>query len=84
MAVPAVAIERPSGLLLDLEVLESLPCGCVVAAYSVPRLDVAVVSLEAKGPYCLLPNHRIGALLHLGALPDGEAQDEADPVSLRP
>ncbi|MBI2832953.1 MAG: hypothetical protein HYX76_00830 [Acidobacteria bacterium] len=53
-------------MMLDLEALESLPCGCVAAAYRARPWDLAVVSLEAKGPHCVLPAHTAGQLLRLG------------------
>jgi hypothetical protein len=65
MATASVAAVRPA-LMLELEGLDSLPCGCVAAAYRAKPWDVAVVSVEAKGPYCLLPSHAIGQILRLG------------------
>jgi hypothetical protein len=61
---------RPSSTLFDLEALEGLPCGCVVAAYRARPWDVAVVSIEAKGPYCILTGHTLGQVLRLGDLAD--------------
>jgi len=53
MAVPGVALNfvRPTATVFELEALEGLPCGCVAAAYRARPWDVAVVSLEAKGPH---------------------------------
>ena len=52
MAVPAGALNyvKPTTTVFELEALEGLPCGCVAAAYRARPWDVAVVSLEAKGP----------------------------------
>ena len=38
--------------LLELVALDNLPCGCVAAAYRAKPWDLAVVSVEAKGPHC--------------------------------
>lgn len=67
-------VKRTSALF-ELEALESLPCGCVAAAYRARPWDVAVVSLEAKGPHCILPGHAQGQILRLGDLADLEVQD---------
>lgn len=67
---------RPaSSALFELEALQGLPCGCVAAAYRARPWDVAVVSLEAKGPHCILPGHAQGQILRLGDLADLEAED---------
>jgi hypothetical protein len=68
MTVPAASISsvRPTGTVFELEALEGMPCGCVAAAYRARPWDVAVVSLEAKGPYCTLPGHTSGQILRLG------------------
>jgi hypothetical protein len=65
MAMASVATVRPA-MLLELEGLDSLPCGCVAAAYRAKPWDVSVVSLEAKGPYCTLAGHATGQILRLG------------------
>jgi len=57
---------RPTGTIFELEALEGLPCGCVAAAYRARPWDVAVVSLEAKGPHCILAGHTTGQILRLG------------------
>jgi hypothetical protein len=75
MAMASVAPVRPR-LMLELEGLDSLPCGCVAAAYRAKPWDVAVVSLEAKGPYCILAGHANGQILRLGD--PIEAYDEFD------
>lgn len=57
---------RPTATVFELEALEGLPCGCVAAAYRARPWDVAVVSLEAKGPHCILAGHASGQVLRLG------------------
>ncbi len=70
MAVPAgygsQSQVRPTTTVFELEALEGLPCGCVAAAYRARPWDVAVVSLEAKGPHCILAGHANGQILRLG------------------
>lgn len=62
----------------EFEALEALPCGCVAAAYRSRQWDVSLVSLEAKGPHCLLPRHSTGEVLRLGEPYEPEfTQDEA-------
>ena len=80
MAVPAGALNyvKPTPTVFQLEALEGLPCGCVAAAYRARPWDVAVVSLEAKGPHCILNGHVNGQILRLGdpAEFDDEETDE--------
>jgi hypothetical protein len=66
---------RRTSALFELEALEGLPCGCVAAAYRARPWDIAVVSLEAKGPHCILTGHAQGQILRLGDIADLEAQD---------
>ena len=66
---------RRANALFELEALEGLPCGCVAAAYRARPWDVAVVSIEAKGPYCLSTGHLQGQILRLGELGDLEAEE---------
>jgi hypothetical protein len=63
-------------MILDLEGLEALPCGCVAAAYRARPWDVAVVSLEAKGPHCIFDSHASGQILRLGEPIDIEGDDD--------
>ncbi len=51
--------------VLELEAIESLPCGCVAADYRAPSLSVGLVAVEAKGPYCTFASHALGRILHL-------------------
>jgi hypothetical protein len=77
MAVPAGSLNyvRPAATVFELEALEGLPCGCVAAAYRARPWDVSVVSLEAKGPHCILAGHATGQILRLG---DPSEFDEDD------
>ncbi len=70
-----IADAKRTSALFELEALEGLPCGCVAAAYRARPWDIAVISLEAKGPHCLLPGHAQGQILRLGDIADLEAQD---------
>jgi hypothetical protein len=58
--------------------LDTLPCGCVAAAYRAKPWDLAVVSVEAKGPHCVNHAHAQGRVLELGAVADllsGEGEE---------
>jgi hypothetical protein len=73
---------KPTGTIFELEALEGLPCGCVAAAYRARPWDVAVVSIEAKGPHCILAGHTAGQILRLGDLEEigeEECDEEAQP-----
>ena len=59
-----------------LEVLELLPCGCVVAIQRMAQSGVRLVSLEAKGPHCLYPEHRANKVIRLGDPPDSYDEDD--------
>ncbi len=66
-----------------LEVLELLPCGCVVAVQRMAQSGVRVVSLEAKGPHCLYLEHRANKVIRLGDVPepyDDDYDDEENEV----
>jgi hypothetical protein len=80
MTVPAGGYQSQSPItrtttVFELEALEGLPCGCVAAAYRARPWDVAVISLEAKGPHCILAGHTSGQVLRLG---DPSEFDDAD------
>ena len=64
--------------LLELVALDNLPCGCVAAAFRAKPWDLAVVSIEAKGPHCPNHGHAQGRVLELGAMSDlvGEEGEE--------
>jgi hypothetical protein len=69
---------RPTGTIFELEALEGLPCGCVAAAYRARPWDVAVISLEAKGPHCILAGHANGQILRLGDPAEFEEAEEEE------
>ncbi len=79
MTTAAVLRKARPAAIFEFEALEGLPCGCVAAAYRARPWDVALVSLEAKGPHCVFPGHRMGQVLHFGdpaTEPDEEESDE--------
>lgn len=57
---------------LQLETLDPLPCGCVAATFRIGRHGIRVMSVEAKGPYCLTSQHAAGRLV------DPDEDDEFD------
>lgn len=63
---------------LELEALEGLPCGCVTAAYRARPWAVSVISLEAKGPHCILAGHTSGQILALGDSEEFKEDDDED------
>ena len=67
---------------LQLEMLERLPCGCVVAIQSVKPSRVMVVSIEAKGPHCAFPPHRTNKVMRLGGSLDAFGYEDGDDVSI--
>ncbi len=66
MTTAAVVRKSKPAAVFEFEALEGLPCGCVAAAYRARPWDVAMISLEAKGPHCVFPAHRMGQVLHFG------------------
>lgn len=80
MAVPAGSLNRvkPTTTIFELESLEGLPCGCVTAAFRARPWDVAVVSLEAKGPHCILSGHTNGQVLRLGDPSEFDEEDDEE------
>ena len=88
MAVPAghssLSPVKPMATVFELEALEGLPCGCVAAAYRARPWDVAVVSLEAKGPHCILAGHASGQILRLGDPSEFDEDDEEDDGRIGP
>jgi len=73
-ASPATPATR-TPVMLELVALDSLPCGCVAAAFRAAPWDLAVVSIEAKGPHCPNRGHDQGRVLELGAAADLFAED---------
>ena len=60
-----------------LELLELLPCGCVVAIQRMAQADVHVVSLEAKGPHCPYLEHRANKVIRLGEMREPYDDDDS-------
>ncbi len=50
--MPHTETARPTSTALEFVALDSLPCGCVAAAYRARPWQLALVSIEAKGPHC--------------------------------
>ncbi len=81
MATPAV--RDPSAgheKVLELETLQLLPCGCVTAIRRVRSWEFLVVSIEAKGPHCCLPAHRLGRVVfgdRQDLVPDDDEEETA-------
>jgi hypothetical protein len=50
----------PMTAQFEFEAFKPLPCGCVAAIHRTLDPGLAVVSLEAKGPYCGEEAHRAG------------------------
>lgn len=71
MLSPAQALHLSTRL--ELETLESLPCGCVAAAYRALPWSFELVRLEAKGPHCIRAEHAAG---HVLAVADPDEPDE--------
>ena len=72
----------PEAEQFQLETLERLACGCVVAIQSVKPSRVVVVSIEAKGPHCAFPAHRANKVMRLGGSLDAFGYDDGDDVSV--
>jgi hypothetical protein len=70
-AIPAT--KTPA--LLELVALDRLPCGCVAAAFRAKPWDLAVVSVEAKGPHCPTAAHAQGRVLELGVMSELLGED---------
>lgn len=69
-------VASPSTPIFEFQALAALPCGCVAAAFRAEQWDVAMVSLEAKGPHCLHPSHHVGQVLELHELLNADIVDE--------
>jgi hypothetical protein len=71
----------PAAAELELERLEGLPCGCVVAVQRARPSQVRFVSIEARGPHCPFASHRTDRVLRIGdtlGAPDLDDADDAD------
>ena len=64
---PRTKLQAP----FEFEALESFFCGCVAARYRTLDSGWCVMSLEAKGPHCLLMDHRVGQVVAMSL----DAQD---------
>ena len=59
--------------------LSGMPCGCVTAAYRSFDWGMAMVSLEAKGPHCVLPGHEMGRVLEMSDMyADDDPEDDLE------
>ncbi len=72
----------PETAQIQLETLDLLPCGCIVAVQTVRPSGVTVVSLEAKGPHCTHAMHRANKVIRLGESFDPFGYDEGDDLSI--
>jgi hypothetical protein len=50
----------PATAQFEFEAFKPLPCGCVAAVHRTLDPGLNVVSLEAKGTYCGLIEHKVG------------------------
>ncbi len=75
-------VRTPAPEQFQLEALERLPCGCVIAMHSVQPSGVSVVSIEAKGPHCTFRAHRANRVIRLGERMDPYGFDDAEEFSL--
>jgi hypothetical protein len=75
-------LHMPAPEQFQLEGLERLPCGCVVAMHSVQPSGVTVVSIEAKGPHCTFRGHRANKVIRLGEGFDPIGYDDAEEFSI--
>jgi len=55
-----VAARQPITAQFEFEAFKPLPCGCVAAMHRTLDPNLCVVSLEAKGLYCVETRHVIG------------------------
>jgi hypothetical protein len=67
---------EPTAAQLELERLEGLPCGCVVAVQRARPSLVRFVSIEAKGPHCSFASHRTDRVLRIGDPTDWSDTDD--------
>ncbi len=78
LATPVVHNSAAHHSPLELETLQLLPCGCVTAIRRVRSWEFLVVSIEAKGPHCNLPAHRLGRVVFADRsdlLEEGDGED---------
>jgi hypothetical protein len=80
MATPVPRSPSFESTAMELETLQLLPCGCVTSVRRVRPWDYLFVSIEAKGPHCILAPHRPGRVVQIGNrfdLDDGSDDDIA-------
>ena len=72
--MPAAARQArmPVTAQFEFEAFKPLPCGCVAAIHRTLDPGLSVVSLEAKGPYCSLPDHLAGRVAAVPARGAGD------------
>jgi hypothetical protein len=51
---------------LEFRALERFPCGCVAIIQQTRPNPITIVSIDAKGPHCILPSHSAGKVVRLG------------------
>ena len=71
-----IPAKRSRPATFEFEALEGLPCGCVAVAYRSRLWDVTLISLDAKGPHCILAGHTNGQVLRLGDPVEFDADEE--------
>lgn len=64
--------------LYELEFLRLLPCGCVVSLSKARLFKLLVVRLEAKGPFCSIPGHRVGTAVDTAEVFENGATGEPE------
>ena len=78
MPVPARQSRTPVTAQFEFEAFKSLPCGCVAAVHRTLDPGLNVVSLEAKGPHCILAGHTSGQILRLGDPSEFDEDDDEE------
>ena len=60
--MPVAARQSPAPITaqFEFEAFKPLPCGCVVAVHRTLDPGLSVVTLEARGIYCAVPDHVTG------------------------
>ncbi|MFN8061250.1 MAG: hypothetical protein U0Q12_18970 [Vicinamibacterales bacterium] len=66
MRVHTEVVRTRPAPLFEFEALEQLPCGCVTGSYRSRQWNVTLISVEARGPHCVLAGHTQGQILQLG------------------
>ena len=79
--MPARQTRTPQTAQLEFDLFKPLPCGCVVAMYRTLDPGLCVVALEAKGPYCLVPDHVTGRVVAVPAKVKNQLVDDEESLS---